>query len=56
MKRMKLFLLLVPTWGYAQQNTVTLAEAVDLAMKNNPGVQAASHEVRYQKQLKKSED
>lgn len=54
MKLLKTLLLFAPVWVYAQRDVVTLDEAINLAMKNNPGIQAAIQEVRYQRQLKKT--
>lgn len=38
----------------AQSGKLTLEQAVDIALKNNTGIKAASYEVEYQKQLKKT--
>jgi heavy metal efflux system protein len=54
MKSMKILLLFIPVWVHAQRDVVTLDEAISLALKNNPGIQAATQEVWYQKQLKKT--
>ena len=40
--------------AFAQSGKLTLEQAVDIALKNNKGIQAASYEVEYQKQLKKT--
>lgn len=38
----------------AQSNKLTLDQAVDIALNNNTGLKAASYEVEYQRQLKKT--
>jgi len=40
--------------GLAQSSKMTVQQAIDVALKNNAGVKAASYEVEYQKQLKKT--
>jgi len=40
--------------AFAQSGKFTLEQSVDIALKNNKGIQAASYEVEYQKQLKKT--
>lgn len=38
----------------AQSSKLTLEQAVEIALKNNTGIKAASYEVAYQKQLRKA--
>lgn len=38
----------------AQSDKLTAEQAVDIALKNNSGIKAASYEVEYQRQLKKT--
>jgi cobalt-zinc-cadmium resistance protein CzcA len=45
---------LSPFIASAQPGKLTLEQAVDIALKNNKGIKAASYEVEYQKQLKKT--
>lgn len=40
--------------GIAQSGKLTVQQAIDVALKNNQGIKAASFEVEYQKQLKKT--
>jgi cobalt-zinc-cadmium resistance protein CzcA len=40
--------------GLAQSGKLTMQQAIDIALKNNAGIKAASYEVEYQKQLKKT--
>ncbi len=40
--------------GFTQSNTLTVQQAIDLALKNNGGIKAATSEVEQQKQLKKA--
>jgi len=54
MKILKLIPLLIPFYASAQHDTVTVEQAIDLAMKNNPGIRAASQNVLYHQQLKKT--
>jgi len=54
MKFIKMFLMVTPFWVSAQRDTVTVEQAIDLAMKNNPGIRAASQNVLYHQQLKKT--
>jgi heavy metal efflux system protein len=37
-----------------QENVLTLSQAIDIALRNNPGLRAAAFEVQAQKQLKKT--
>jgi len=39
---------------FAQSGKLTVQQTIDLALKNNAGIQAATYEVEYQKQLKKT--
>ena len=54
MKLIKLFFLLIPFGGSAQHDTVTVDEAIALALKNNLGLHAASQNILYHQQLKKT--
>lgn len=40
--------------GFAQSSKLTVQQAIDVALKNNKGIAAASYEVEYQRQLKKT--
>ncbi|MBK8292291.1 MAG: hypothetical protein IPK96_16490 [Flammeovirgaceae bacterium] len=39
---------------FAQSDKLTLDQTLGVALRNNKGIQAASYEVEYQKQLKKT--
>jgi len=40
--------------GFAQSDKLTVQQAIDVALKNNVGIQATAYEVESQKQLKKT--
>jgi heavy metal efflux system protein len=47
-------LLLLGAKCFAQQNTFSLEEAIQYALKNNPGIQSAAYDVESRRQLKKT--
>ena len=40
--------------GLAQESPLTIEQAIDFALKNNPGIKAAGYEVESQRQLRKT--
>ena len=49
-----LILMVIRTAIFAQENTFSVAEAIDYALKNSAAIQSASYEVESQSQLKKT--
>lgn len=47
-------LILLSLKSHAQSNPLSVGQAIDAALKNNKGIKAATYEVEYQKQLKKT--
>jgi cobalt-zinc-cadmium resistance protein CzcA len=55
---MKMYLIILLSCfsivGFSQNEKLSVGQTIDMALKNNEGIRAASYEIEYQKQLKKT--